>query len=94
MTGKSRHSRKKHAVPVRRQRKGHSPLATIARHHITAQESVPTSSSGKVDSKISMLAPSTSPITDYSYIIADLKRIGIVTGLIMVILILLFFLIR
>ncbi len=89
MPGKSRHGKRKHSTLSKRRKERQRSLATTTRQPLTAQTSMPAPPT-KVDSKVSIPAPSATPATDlYAYVTAELKRIGILTGIIPVILIVL-----
>lgn len=89
MPGKSRHGKRKHSTLVKRRKERQGSLATTIRQPITGQTSMP-ALLRKVDSKVSMPAPSATPATgQYHYVTAELLRIGILTGIILVILIVL-----
>ena len=95
MPNKSRHGKRKHSTLSKRRKERQRSLATTTRQPETAQVSMPTSSTGKVNSKTSVQAPSATPATDdYAYVTAELKRIGILTGVILVILIVLALVLR
>jgi hypothetical protein len=95
MPGKPRHGKRKHSTLNKRKRERQRSLPATTRQPETAQVSMPTFSTGKVDSKTSMPAPTKTPTTDdYAYVIAELKRIGILTGVILVILIVLALVLR
>ena len=90
MPGKSRHGKRKHSTLSKRRKEKQRSLASTARQPVTAQTSMPVPAASKVDSKVSIPPPSTAPATDqYAYVTAELKRVGILTGIILVILIVL-----
>jgi hypothetical protein len=95
MSGKSRYGKRKHSAPSRKRKERQHYLATVTRQPITAQASMLTPSTGKVDPKASMPVSSATPATDdYASVIAELKRIGILTGIILFIMIVLALLLR
>jgi len=95
MPGKSRHGKRKYRIPSKRRKEWQRSSAPTTRQPITAQTSTPASPTSKVDSKVSISAPSATPATDqYAYVTAELKRIGILTGIILIILIVLALVLR
>ena len=95
MPGKSRHRKRKYSIPNRRRKEGWRSSATATQQPITTQSPVPTPSTGKVYSKASMPMPSATRATeDYAYVIAEVKRIGILTGIILFIMIVLALVLR
>ena len=95
MLGKSRHSKRKHSALRKRRKERQRSLVPTTRQPIPTQNSVPAPPNNKVDAKVTIPAPTTTPATDrYAYVIDELKRIGILTGLILVILIVLALVLR
>ena len=90
MPGKLRHGKGKHPVRSKRKRSGHGSTAIAAQQPLISQ-------TNEVVPKPEVSAPS--PITSapsatvstvrYPYIVAELRRIGILTGIMLVILVVL-----
>jgi hypothetical protein len=94
MPSKLRHGKRRHST-LNKRKGERQRFSTTTRQPETAQVSTPTALISKVDSKISMPAPSSNPATgDYAYVIAEMKRIGMLTGIILGILIVLALVLR
>jgi len=95
MPGKSRHGKSKHSILSKRRKERQRSLATTTRQPITSQTYMLAPPTSKVDSKVSMPGPSETPATgQYHYVIVELMRIGILTGILLVILIVLALVLR
>lgn len=94
MPNKSRHGKRKRPSLSKRMKERQHSLTTATQQPETAQIFMPTFSAGKVDSKARTSAPPTTPADQYAYVAAELKRIGILTGIILVILIVLALVLR
>lgn len=89
MPNKSRHSKRKYSTPSKIGKEKHHSLGMTTGQPITAQTLMP-AHLGKKDSRVSMATPSAKPTAEkYQYIIAEVRRIGILAGIIILILIVL-----
>lgn len=95
MPTKSRHSKINHRKSGRINRNKQWSAGIITRQPVITQTSTPAIVANKVDSRLSSSASSTTRVTNpYPYINAELKSIGILTGTILFIMIVLFWLLR
>jgi hypothetical protein len=84
MPDKSRHVRGKHLSRRKKRKMGHGTLPTVAQRQAITQPEVPTSPAKKVP------APTVTPTaTRYPYVAAELRRIGILAGIMSVALVVL-----
>ena len=89
MPSKPRHGKRKHSTPRRAEKEKQLALAATTRQPVAGQALMP-AHPGKNDSKVSIPAPSASqPADKYQYIIAEVRRISILAGIILLILIVL-----
>jgi len=86
MPGKSRHGRGKHPVRGKRRRSGRSSLA-VAPQQPPPSQTYPTVPQPEVADVLTSVAPVTT--ARYPYIVTELRRIGILAGIILVILVVL-----
>lgn len=90
MPGKSRHGKRNHPILSKRRKESQRSSAITTLQPVVARTSVPAPATDKVGSEVSIPATSTTPPTgQYAYVIAELKVISVLTGLILVILIVL-----
>ncbi len=95
MPSKSRHGHRKYQITSKKRREKQRPSASTTRQPINTPTSTLVSPMSKVDSKVGISAPSETPDTSkYDYVFAELKGIGILTGIILVILIVLALVLR
>jgi len=90
MPGKSRHSKGKHPVRSKRKRGGRGSVVSAAQQSPVSQTGGPVPQPEASVPSPSTLAPSaTVATTRYPYIVTELRRIGILAGIILVILVVL-----
>jgi len=90
MPGKSRRSKRKHSFQGKRKRSGHGSLAISARQMPVSQDYEPVSKPEVSAPSPAVPTPTTAVATlRYPYITSELRRIGILTGIILVILVVL-----
>ena len=90
MPGKSRYGKRKHSKQSKKWKEKSRSLATTDRQPATAQTYIPVPPTGKERSKVTMARLSETQAKDqYKYIPAELRSIGILTGIIMAILVVL-----
>ena len=95
MPSKSRRGHRKHQITSKKRREKQQFSASTTQQPINTHTRIPASPMSKVDSKVSISESSEAPATDkYAYVIAELKGIGILTGIILVILIVLALVLR
>ncbi len=95
MPSKSKYGKRKYRITSKRRTENQRSLNSITRQPIPTQVSIPPSPGNKVDSKISTSAPSEALAADkYAYVFDELKEIGILTSIILVILIVLALVLR
>ncbi len=85
MPGKSRHGKGKHSQ-LSRKRKDRQHFVAATQPPVTAQTPNITPLAGKVAPRANVPAPSAPVTANYPYIGTELLRIGILTGIILVIL--------
>jgi hypothetical protein len=90
MPGKARHSKGKHPARSKRRRSGRGSLATTAQQPLVSQTYEPAPKSEVLAPSPSMPSPAATVITArYPYIVTELRRIGILAGVTLVILVVL-----
>jgi len=90
MPGKSRYGKGKHPVRSKRKRGEHSSVARAAQQSPVSQTGEPIPQPEVSVPSPSTLAPSATVATaHYPYIVTELRRIGILAGIILVILVVL-----
>jgi hypothetical protein len=86
MPNKSPHGKKKRSTLSKRRRDKQRPLAVSGRQPVASEIPRAAATTSEIDSQATASAQSPTPATgQYAYVIADLKRIGIPTGIILVI---------
>jgi hypothetical protein len=94
MSGKSRHSKRKHSTLSKRVKQRQHSLATTAQQSVTVPASMLATPANKTEPRKSIPTLSGTPANQYAYVAAELKKIGILTGIILVILIVLALILR
>jgi len=84
MPGKSRHGRDKHLSRRKKRKMGHGTLAAVAQRRAITQPEVPASPAKKVPAPTTTLTAAR-----YPYVAAELRRIGILAGIMLVALVVL-----
>ena len=83
MPGKSQYGQGKHLSRRKKKKIGYGTLDTAAQQRVITQPEVPTS-------PVKVPAPTMTPIaTHYPYVAAELRRIGILVGIILIVLVVL-----
>lgn len=90
MPGKLRHVKGKHPPQSKKRREKQRSQTTVAHQQVAAQISKPATHTGMAAPSASVPATSTAPpIARYPYITTELRRIGILAGIILALLIVL-----
>jgi len=87
MPGKSRHGKGKHSFQSKREKGKHRFSATVVQQRVVAQANKPITPPKPSAPSVSVPTPRAALTTArYPYIVAELRRIGILAGIMLVIL--------
>ena len=90
MPGKSQHGKGKHPARSKRKRSGHSSLAITAQQSAVSQAYEPVPQSGvPAPSPSAVTQPAKVTVARYPFIVTELRTIGILAGITVVILVVL-----
>ncbi len=89
MPGKSRHRKGKHALHSKRKKGRQHFAATAAQQRVVAQTDKLVVSAKSSTPSVSAPTPTAVTMTRYPYIVAELRRFGILAGIIVAVLIVL-----
>ena len=90
MPGKSRHGKKKHSAQSKKLRMRQSPSPIAVQQPVAAQTYEPATPSKAVTSSVKVPTPASTPMAvHYPYIVTELRTIGILAGITLVILVVL-----
>ncbi len=84
MSGKSRHGKRKHAFQAKKKKSGQSPAAIVVQQQPVSQTDEPVAPSVSVPAP-----PPTQTASQYPYALTELRGIGILAGIMLVILVVL-----